>query len=157
MRDSRIDMAGRGLNRRIIGMAIVVAGALAACTGTTTSSGSAAPIESAAATICESADALRTAVNDLKAADLVAVGTEGVKAAVAEVRAAGQQVRASAGDALASGVSAFEGSLEDLSAAVDQIGEGEIGSAVEPIRTAIDGVQTVTNDLVDQIEAASCP
>jgi len=150
---TRLGLASR------VGLGLVLAATLAACSGTTASSAPAsepAPASGAATGACADADALKTAVADLKAIDLTSVGTDGLTAAVDKVKAAGATLKSSAGSEVSADVTALEGALTALGTAVGQVGQGEIGAAVEPIQTAIAGVEAATTSLVTTVQTASC-
>jgi hypothetical protein len=151
-------VATRPIGRRrirlsAIGLLVAAAATLSACAGSPASD---APIESAigGGDACVDAAALRTAVDDLKAIDLTAVGTDGLTAAVDDVQAAGTALRSSVAADLTPEVTALETALTGLGTAVEGIGEGgEVGAAANDIRTAVTAVDTAASALVSDVQA----
>jgi hypothetical protein len=167
-----------GTRRVVLGFVLVVA--LAACTGTVASpatspesspgtspatspdsspSGSASGSPEGEQAVCDDAEALRTAVDDLRALDVVAVGTDGLNAALEDVRTAGTALRESAGSELAPSVTALETALAGLATTVQQAPQGSIGSGAtaDAIRGAISDVETAATDLRTQLATTACP
>ena len=142
----------RGRRPLVIGLLLMAASVLAACAGSTASGG---PLESAAdgGDACVDATALRTAVDDLKAIDLTAVGTDGLTAAVDDVQAAGTALKSSVAADLTPEVTALETALTGLGTAVDAIGEGEVGAAAADIESAVAAVDTAASALVTDVQS----
>ena len=160
----------------LMASSLVLAGALAACAGTVASpatspatspasSPTTSPESSASGSpeggqaVCDDAEALRTAVDDLRALDPVAVGTDGLTAAVEDVRTAGSALRESAGSELAPRVTALETALEGLATTLQGMPQGSIGSGAtaDAIRSAISDVETAATDLRTELATTACP
>ena len=152
-----------GASRTLVALSLVLAGALAACAGATASP-AASPVTSPGSSpaggqaVCDDAAALRTAVDELKAVDPIAAGTDGVNAALDDVRAAGTALKSSAGSELAPSVTALETALAGLATALQQIPGASIGSgAAQGVRTAIADVETAATAVRTQLATTSCP
>jgi hypothetical protein len=166
-----------GIGRVAVGFVIVVAAAACAGTAASPAASPATSPESSPATspasspsggasgspeggqpVCDDAEALRTAVDDLRALDIVAVGTDGLNAALDDVRTAGSALRESAGSELAPSVTALETALAGLATTVQQAPQGSIGSGAtaDAIRGAISNVETAATELRTQLSTA-CP
>jgi hypothetical protein len=150
-----------------VALGTVFAVALAACTGTAASPASSpatSPVGSPAGSpggeaVCEDAEALRTAVEELRGIDPVAVGADGVNAALDEVRTAGTALRESAGAELAPSVTALETALEGLATTIQEAPQGSIGAGAtaDAMRDAIADVQTAADGLRTELETTACP
>jgi hypothetical protein len=168
-------MNGRNLALSVV-FGLVLGGALSACAGTVASpatspaasvpaspeaSPEASPTGSPAGgqAVCDDAAALRTAVDELKALDPVAVGTDGIRPALDEVRTAGTALKESAGSELAPSVTALETALEGLVTTLQGIPQGSIGSGAtaDAIRSSIAEVETASTALRTQLATTSCP
>lgn len=148
--------------------AIAVGLVVAACSGSAASpAASAAGASPAAASpaagaesgdVCANADALRTSIDELKAIDVVTVGTAGLQAAVDNVRTAGTAVKETAGSEIGPSVDALLASLDGLKTAIDGVGEASVaGESARAIRAAVAEVGTSATALTTAIQAGPCP
>jgi hypothetical protein len=141
------------------------AAATTASSGTATTSattGSSGATTTAAATgtsagpaneeLCADREALATSVDALKDIDLVAEGTDGVKSAVTAVKDDLEALRASAGDELKPQVDAVRSDIDDLEAAIEQLGSGGASAAVSAVTSLVDSART----LLDELQAGAC-
>jgi hypothetical protein len=134
----------------------------AATTGTsaTTTAPSAASTTAAAGTtvaggsdqLCADREALLDSVDALKEMDFAAEGVDGVKAAVTDVKDNLAALRESAGDELRPQVDAVQGDLDDLEAAIEQLGSGGAAAAVSALTSLAGSAKT----LLDDLEAGAC-
>jgi hypothetical protein len=164
------ELAGRTTIGKVASAAFAVAVALvvAACSGSAASpAASAAGASPAAASpaagaesgdVCANVAALRTSIDELKAVDVVTVGTAGLQAAVDKVRTAGTAVKETAGSEIGPSVDALMASLDGLKTAVDGVGEASVaGESAIAIRAAVAEVGTSATALTTQIQAGPCP
>jgi hypothetical protein len=102
--------------------------------------------------LCADREALRTSVDALRDIDLVAEGTDGVKTAVTAVKDDLEALRASAGDELRPQVDAVQGDLDDLEAAIEDLGSGGAAAAVSAVTSLVGSAGT----LLDELQAGAC-
>jgi hypothetical protein len=120
----------------------------ASSTATTTGSSAAPPSDE----LCADREALRTSVDKLKDIDLAAEGIDGVKSAVTGVKDDLEALRASAGDELKPQVDAVQGDIDDLEAAIEQLGSGGAAAAVSAVSSLVSSAGT----LLDELESGAC-
>ena len=108
-------------------------------------------------TVCADADALRSAVDELRALDVAAVGTNGLNAAVDDVQEAAAALRTSVGSEFSQEVGSVETSVAALRTAVQQVPEGSVGAAAGGIQAAITDVGTSVEALGTELQSARCP
>ena len=97
--------------------------------------------------LCADREALRTSVDGLKDIDLVAEGTNGVKSAVTAVKDDLAALRASAGDELKPQVDAVQSDLDDVEAAIEQLGSGGAAAAVSVVSSLVSSAGTLLDEL----------
>ena len=162
------ELASRMTIGKVASAAFAIALVVAACSGSTASPAASAAGESPAAAspateaasgdVCANVEALRTSIDELKAIDVVTVGTAGLQAAVANVRTAGTAVKETAGSEIGPMVDALLASLDGLKTALDGVGEASVaGESAAAIRTAVTEVGTSATALTDAIKAGPCP
>ena len=127
-----------------------------AASATTTASSAATTTGSSVAPandeLCADREALSTSVDKLKDLDLVAEGTNGVKSAVTDVKDKLEALRTSAGDELKPQVDAVQSDLDDLEAAIEQLGSGGAAAAVSTVTSLVSSAGT----LLDELQAGAC-
>ena len=82
----------------------------------------------------------------------MAEGTNGVKSAVTDVKDKLEALRTSAGDELKPQVDAVQGDLDDLEAAIEQLGSGGAAAAVSAVTSLVSSAGT----LLDELQAGAC-
>jgi hypothetical protein len=128
----------------------------APATATTTAPAPATTTATAPASddVCADREALRSSVDALVDVDVVAEGTDGVSAAIADVKDNLTALRGSAGDELQPDVQAVQDALDDLETMVDTgtIGSGGAADAAAAIATLADAA----NSLLASLDAVAC-
>jgi hypothetical protein len=104
--------------------------------------------------VCADREALRSSVDALVDVDVVAEGTDGVTAAIADVKDNLTALRGSAGDELQPDVQAVQDAVDDLETTVDTgtIGSGGAADAAAAIATLGDAA----NSLLASLDAVTC-
>ena len=82
----------------------------------------------------------------------MAEGTDGAKAAVTAVKDDLEALRASAGDELRPQVEAVQGDVDDLEAAIEDLGSGGAAAAVSAVTSLVGSART----LLDELQAGAC-
>ena len=95
---------------------------------------------------------MRTSVDALTNLDVVAEGTNAVRAAVSDVKDDLAAVRSSAGSELRPQVEAVQDAVDELETAVADLDSGGVGAAV----TAAADLATSAGTLLDSLEAGEC-
>jgi hypothetical protein len=119
-----------------------------AATGTTVAGSSAAP----STDVCADRDELASSVDALQDVDLVAEGTNGVEAAIADVKDDLEAVRASAGAELQPQVEAVQDAIDELEATVDSLDSDGAGEAL----TAVSNLAGAAGTLLASLEDGAC-
>jgi hypothetical protein len=104
------------------------------------------------ADVCADREALRSSVAALKDLDVVAEGTNGVNAAVADVKEDLTALQSSAGDELQPQVQAVQDAADELETAAADLDSGGASAAL----TAVANLATSTATLLDSLEAGAC-
>jgi hypothetical protein len=102
--------------------------------------------------VCADREALRSSVAALEDLDVVAEGTNGLNAAVADVKEDLTELRASASDELQPQVQAVQDAVDELETAADNLDSAGASAAL----TAVANVATSTATLLDTLEAGAC-
>ena len=126
--------------------------ATTASSGAATTAATGSSVAPANEELCADREALRTSVDALKDIDLVAEGTNGVKSAVTAVKDDLAALRASAGDELKPQVDAVQGDIDDVEAAIEQLGSGGAAAAVSAVSSLVGSAGT----LLDELQAGAC-
>ena len=103
--------------------------------------------------VCADREALQSSVAALKDLDVVAEGTNGLKAAVADVKEDLTELRASAGDELQPQVQAVQDAVDELETAAADLDSGGDASAA---LTAVGNVASSAATLLASLEAGAC-
>ena len=127
------------------------ASATASTTDTTSDTTSDGPA-TGSGDVCADREALRSSIDALRDVDLVAQGTDGVRAAVADVKDDLAALRESAGDELRPEVEAVQDALEDLETAAGDLGSGGARAAI----TAVGDVVSSSQTLLDSLQEGAC-
>ena len=104
--------------------------------------------------ICQARDQLRTSITDLTNTQVVAGGTNAIKAAVGQVQTALDEVKAAAKDDYQAQVTAVQTALQDLQAAVANLGSGDAGDNLRAVSQAITTTGAAAETLFTQLKTA---
>ena len=147
-------------------LAAVTAGCGSGATSSASSSPSATTSSSMSATsgsisypagkedICQARDQLRTSITDLTNTQVVAEGTNAIKAAVGQVQTALDAVKAAAKDDYRAQVTAVQTALQDLQAAVANLGSGDATNNLRAVSQAITATGAAAETLFTQLKTA---
>jgi hypothetical protein len=104
--------------------------------------------------ICQARDQLRTSITDLTNTQVVAGGTNAIKAAVGQVQTALDAVKAAAKDDYQAQVTAVQSALQDLQAAVANLGSGDATNNLRAVSQAITATGAAAETLFTQLKTA---
>src|SRR6478609_5230163 len=104
--------------------------------------------------ICQARDQLRTSITDLTNTQVVAGGTNAIKAAVGQVQTALDEVKAAAKDDYQAQVTAVQTALQDLQAAVANLGSGDTTDNLRAVSQAITTTGAAAETLFTQLKTA---
>lgn len=102
--------------------------------------------------ICRARDQLRTSIDQLTNTQLVAEGTNGLKAAVDQVQSDFDAVKAAAMDDYHAPVTALQSALQQLQTAVADVGNGDARQNLTAISTAITTTGAAAGNLFTQLK-----
>jgi hypothetical protein len=151
------------LGMRLLGVAAVlsllaaVAGCGSGATTTSSSSPSAATSSMAptsGSTSYPAGDQLRTSITDLTNTQLVAEGTNAIKAGVDQVQTDFDAVKAAAKDDYQAPVAAVQSALQDLQTAVANLGSGDATENLRAVGAAITTTGAASESLFTQLKTA---
>ena len=104
--------------------------------------------------ICQARDQLKTSITDLTNTQVVAEGTNAIKAAVGQVQTALDAVKAAAKDDYRAQVTAVQTALQDLQAAVANLGSGDATNNLRAVSQAITATGAAAETLFTQLKTA---
>lgn len=104
--------------------------------------------------ICQARDQLKTSITELTNAQVVAEGTNAIKAAVDQVQTDLDAVKAAAKDDYQAQVTAVQSALQQLQAAVTNLGSGDAAANLRAVSTAIAATATASETLFTQLKTA---
>ena len=104
--------------------------------------------------ICQARDQLKTSITDLTNTQVVAEGTNAIKAAVGQVQTALDAVKAAAKDDYRAQVTAVQTALQDLQAAVANLGSGDATNNLRAVSQAITTTGAAAETLFTQLKTA---
>ena len=104
--------------------------------------------------ICQARDQLRTSITDLTNTQLVAEGTNAIKAGVDQVQTDFDAVKAAAKDDYQAPVAAVQSALQELQAAVANLGSGDATENLRAVGAAITSTGAASEDLFTQLKTA---
>lgn len=111
--------------------------------------------DSPEAAYCEQVDELEQSLADLRNLDVVAQGTDELRARVDEVRTNLSEVRAAAPDAAPEAADAFDTAFSSLQSAVEALGDGELTAATaRDAIAAIGATATAAQDYFAALDEA---
>jgi hypothetical protein len=132
---------------RVLGAVLVLAGVtVGGC-----SSGSSGSSE---ASLCPSADALRSSIGNLRDVQVVQDGTEAVRQAAAQVGDDVDRLANSAGDKFSGQVSGVQTDVANLSAAIHSLGDAPSTASLSAVGTAVRVLVEDTGVLLDDVRSA---
>lgn len=146
-------------------LATVVAGCASGATTTSSPSPSAATSSITATSgstsypagkedICQARDQLRTSINQLTDTQLVAEGTNAIKAGVEQVQTDFDAVKAAAKDDYQAPVTALQSALQQLQTAVGNLGSGDATANLRAVGAAITTTGAASENLFTQLKTA---
>lgn len=146
-------------------LAVVTAGCGSGATSSASSSPSAATSSSAATAgstgypagkedICQARDQLKTSITELTNTQVVAEGTNAIKAAVDQVQTDLDAVTAAAKDDYHAPVTAVQSALQQLQAAVTNLGNGDATANLRAVSAAITTTGAASENLFTQLKTA---
>jgi hypothetical protein len=104
--------------------------------------------------ICQARDQLKTSITDLTNTQVVAEGTNAIKAAIGQVQTALDAVKAAAKDDYRAQVTAVQTALQDLQAAVANLGSGDATNNLRAVSQAITATGAAAETLFTQLKTA---
>lgn len=104
--------------------------------------------------ICQARDQLKTSITDLTNTQVAAEGTNAIKAAVDQVQTDLDAVKAAAKDDYQAQVTAVQSALQQLQAAVTNLGSGDAAANLRAVSTAIAATGTASETLFTQLKTA---
>jgi hypothetical protein len=107
--------------------------------------------ESAQDDYCAAGEALQSSLTSLAELDLVAVGTDGLEAAVGEVRGDLADLRSTASDAVADDVEVLDASIADLDTALSDLGGDITSENASAVGAAIQDVRAAASSVLDTV------
>lgn len=153
-------------------VAVLTAGCASGAAPSASSSASAAASSSMAATssmsptsgsasypagkedICQARDQLKTSITDLTNTQVVAEGTNAIKAAIGQVQTALDAVKAAAKDDYRAQVTAVQTALQDLQTAVANLGSGDAADNLRAVSQAITATGAAAATLFTQLKTS---
>jgi hypothetical protein len=104
--------------------------------------------------ICQARDQLRTSITDLTNTQVVAEGTNAIKAAVGQVQTALDGVKAAAKDDYQAQVTSVQTALQDLQTAVANLGSGDAADNLRAVSQAITATGAAAATLFTQLKTS---
>lgn len=104
--------------------------------------------------ICQARDQLRTSINQLTSTQLLAEGTNAIKAGVDQVQTDFDAVKAAAKDDYQAPVTALQSALQQLQGAVAKLGSGDATENLRAVGAAITTTGAAAENLFTQLKAA---
>ena len=104
--------------------------------------------------ICQARDQLKTSITDLTNTQVVAEGTNAIKAAVGQVQTALDAVKVAAKDDYQAQVTAVQSALQDLQAAVANLDSGNATDNLRAVSQAITTTGAAAETLFTQLKTA---
>lgn len=104
--------------------------------------------------ICRARDQLRTSIDQLTNTQVVAEGTNAIKAGVDQVQTDFAAVKAAAKDDYQAPLTALQSALQQLQAAVANLGSGDATANLRAVSTAISATGTASQNLFTQLKTA---
>ena len=104
--------------------------------------------------ICQARDQLRTSINQLTNTQLLAEGTNAIKSGADQVQTDFDAVKAAAKDDYQAPVTALQSALQQLQAAVANLGSGDATENLRAVSAAITTTGAASENLFTQLKTA---
>jgi len=142
-------LAACGSDKTSGGSATTTSAAAVTTTATTTSSAGASTTATGGdnAALCTARDNLRKSLDEMKSADVLKNGVEGLQTAVAQVKTDLQAVKSAASADLQPQVKAFEDSLSQLETALKDASSGNLSGVVTAATATVSSGATLLGSL----------
>ena len=142
--------------RLILGLPVVLLASLLLATACSDDDDSGDGNTTPSPSVCDQADALEQSVDDLVRLDVVAVGSDGLDAAIDQVKSDVESLAVTASDDVSAETTALTNSIDQADESFSSLDEASLLASVADVTLAVAGVATATDNLVSALSSFDC-